>query len=155
MDVRPPRRVTRRYTQSLDGPPDEVFALLCPVRETEWVNGWNPRLVLTDSGYAEPGCIFVTPSIPQDALWIMTEHDPDRHRLRMLKLVPSVVIGHIEIDLEPSDSGTSASISYSFTSLGQDGDKVLDGFTQEHFDAFMMTWEDELNHYLATGAMLG
>jgi len=154
MDVRPPRRVTRRYTQNLHAPPDRVFPLLCPVRETEWVNGWHPRLVLSESGVAEPGCVFITPSVPQDALWVMTEHDPENARLRMVKFIPGVVVGEIAIVLESSGQGTKADIAYAFTSLGGDGDRVIEGFTQQHFDAFMMTWEDELNHFLATGSRL-
>ena len=47
MNIVKPNRVTRSYTQSLISEPDQVYPLLCPVREAEWVNGWHPRLVVT------------------------------------------------------------------------------------------------------------
>jgi hypothetical protein len=39
MDVRPPRRAQHTYVQALRAAPAEVFPLLCPVREREWVPG--------------------------------------------------------------------------------------------------------------------
>ena len=54
MNIVKPHRVTRSYTQKLDASADQVYPLLCPVREAEWVNGWHPRLVISSSGLAEP-----------------------------------------------------------------------------------------------------
>ena len=154
MNIVKPHRVTRRYTQSLVGTPDEVFPLLCPVRETEWVNGWHPRLVVTESGAVEPDCVFVTAAGPQEAIWVVTSHDPATHRLEIVKLIPGIVVGNIVIQLSAAAKGTTAEISYSFTSLGPDGDRVVKEFTQDHFDEFMVTWESELNHFLTTGDKL-
>lgn len=155
MEVRAPNRVEQRYTQHLCAPPGEVFPLLCPVREVEWVNGWSPTLVLTSSGAAEDGCVFVTPGLPADAVWVITRHDPEAFRLEMVKVIPEVVVGRFTIQLEGDDGGTAADISYAYTSLGRHGDEVLEGFTRDHFLAFMTTWEDELNHYLTHRRPLG
>jgi hypothetical protein len=149
-----PHRVTRSYTQRLCAPPDDVFPLLCPVREAEWVNGWHPRLVVSESGLVEPGCVFITAAGPQEAIWLVTTHDPERHRLEIVKVIPGIVVGMIEIELAASGEGSTADISYTFTSLGLDGDRVVKEFTQEHFNEFMTTWEDELNHFLTTGERL-
>ena len=155
MKVQPPNRVSRSYTQNLCRPPDEVFPLLCPVREVEWVNGWHPKLVLTRSGFAEPGCIFVTAGVPDDAVWIMTELDSERHRLAILKIIPGVVVGEISVRLHPvRNVGSLADITYAYTSLSNYGTQMLEGFTEEHFVAFMETWENELNHFLTTGTKL-
>jgi hypothetical protein len=154
MNIVKPHRVTRRYTQCLNAPPDQVFPLLCPVREAEWVNGWHPRLVISDSGFVEPDCVFVTAAGPQEAIWMVTIHDPDTHHLEIVKVIPGIVVGRIEIRLATAPGGASAEISYSFTSLGPDGDRVVSEFTQELFDEFMLTWETELNHFMATGERL-
>ncbi len=155
MEIRAPHRVSHRYTQKLAGPPAEVFPLLCPVRETEWVNGWRPSLVLSGSGVAEPECVFVTPGVPFDAVWVMTVHDPDRFRLELRKLVPDLVIGRITIALRATGPRScEADVEYTYTSLGARGDEVLDNFTAKHFVSFMQTWEEELNHYLSTGERL-
>ncbi len=55
MKISRPNRITRSYTQSLVAPPEKVMPLLCPVMEAEWIDGWDPVLVLSDSGVVEPG----------------------------------------------------------------------------------------------------
>jgi hypothetical protein len=154
MKITKPYRVTRSYTQTLAGPPEEVFPLLCPVRELDWVNGWNPDLVVTESGFSELDCAFVTPGTPEDAVWVVTHHAPDQGHLELLKLIPGVVVGKIVIRLEAIAEGTSADVSYTYTALSPHGEAAIDGFTQEHFDRFMQAWEEELNHYLLTGEKL-
>jgi len=154
MNIVKPHRVTRSYTQELQARPEKVFPLLCPVREAEWVNGWHPRLVVTSSGLAEPDCIWITAAGPQEAIWMITRHDPVANHLEIIKLIPGIVLGKIVIQLAEAPHGSTAKISYSFTSLGPDGDRVVSEFTQEHFDEFMLTWETELNHFINTGEML-
>jgi len=153
MNIVKPNRVTRSYTQKLNAPPDQVFPLLCPVREAEWVNGWHPRLVVSDSGLAELDCVFVTPAGPQEAIWAITGYEPNDD-LEIVKVIPGIVVGKISIHLAEAPGGASAEITYSFTALGPDGDRVVNEFTQRHFDEFMLTWETELNHFLATGERL-
>lgn len=154
MNIVKPHRITRSYTQKLDASPDQVFRLLCPAREAEWVNGWHPRLVITSSGLAELDCVFITAAGPQEAIWMVTHHDPVAHHLEIIKMIPGIVVGKIVIQLEAAPWGSTAEISYTFTALGPDGDKVVNEFTQRHFDEFMLTWETELNHFLATGERL-
>ena len=155
MRVEKPNRVSRSYTQHLNGPPKAVFELLCPVRETEWVNEWRPKLVLTGSGFAEPGCIFITPGIPEDAHWLMTEYDKEAFRLEIIKVIPGVVMGRITVSLaSDGDDACTADITYAYTSISDHGDRALDEFTDEHFRSFMEIWEKELNHFLETGSKL-
>ncbi len=155
MKVSKPNSVVHSYTQTIHSPPEEVFPLMCPVREKEWVNGWNPRLVLTESGVAEPGCIFVTPGLPQDAVWIMTDVDPESLHLEILKVIPGVVVGMIDIQLRADGKrSTFADISYTYTSISDYGDEMLADLTEEHFRSFMETWENEINHFLTTGTLL-
>src|SRR5687767_1583920 len=45
MRIAAPNRVAHTYTQSLLGDPASVFPLLCPVREADWIDGWDPVLV--------------------------------------------------------------------------------------------------------------
>ncbi|HET7731794.1 MAG TPA: hypothetical protein VFK48_17360, partial [Usitatibacter sp.] len=62
MKVVAPNRVSRSYTQKLCGEPGQVFPLLCPVREADWIEGWDPGIVITASGVAERDCVFTTAS---------------------------------------------------------------------------------------------
>jgi len=155
MRVQAPVRVSRSYNQQLCAPPEKVFELLCPVRETEWVNDWNPTVVFSQSGVAEPDCVFVTPGVPDDSLWVIIDHDPVAHHLEILKLIPGIAVGRISISLAAqNDGGSSADITYAYTSLGDYGDRTLAEFTEAHFNSFMEVWERELNHFLQTGTKL-
>src|SRR5579859_109437 len=129
MNITKPNRVTRTYTQRLVGKPDAVFPLLCPVREADWIEGWNPTSVLSDSGIAEPDCVFVTASQPNDAIWYITRHEPGNGYVEMLKITPLVTACRLTIQLDPTATGSDATISYTHTSLGPEGDTFVASFT--------------------------
>ncbi len=154
MRVSRPRRVTRAYTQRLDAPPVRVFPLLCPVREADWIEGWDPIDVWSESGVAELGCVFTTPTEDGDAVWFITRYEPDAGDVEMLKITPGITACKLTIKLAPSVAGTDAEVTYSHTSLGPAGDAFVDSFTAEYYEQFMRDWESRLNHYLTTGSML-
>jgi hypothetical protein len=148
MRIAPPDSVSRSYTQHLAAPPEEVFPLLCPVREADWIEGWDPSLVLTRSGVAEADCVFLTPASPQEAIWYITRHEPGAGFVEMLKISPQVTACRLTIQLQPEAGGTSALVTYRHTSLGPEGDAFVASFTEEFYRQFMRDWESRLNHYL-------
>ena len=154
MDIRKPNHIVRSYTQRLVGSPAQVFPLLCPVREADWIDGWDPLLVISETGVAEPGCVFVTAARPADAVWVITRHDPDAGQIEMLKLSPGVTVCKLRIELVASATGCDAHVSYEHTSLGPAGDAFVADFTPEYYEQFMRDWEARLNHYLSTGRRL-
>jgi hypothetical protein len=154
MNVRPPNRVTHTYTQRLVAPPAAVFPLLCPVREADWIDGWNPLLVLSHSGLAEPDCVFVTDAEPFDAVWFITRHEPERGFVEMIKVTPDVTACKLTIRVRAAGTGSEADVTYSHTSLGPQGDLFVASFTAEYYVQFMREWEDRMNHYLAHGTAL-
>lgn len=154
MQIVPPRRATHTYVQQLVAPPDKVFPLLCPVREADWIVGWDPLLVISTSGVAEPDCVFVTPSEGTEAIWVVTRHEPAAGFVEMLKITPGVTACRLTIQLHAAPVGCSAKITYRHTSLGPAGDAFVDGFTDAYYRQFMQDWEARLNHYLATGQAL-
>lgn len=76
MKIAKPVRVTRTWTQRLIGTPEEVFPLLCPVREADWIQGWDPIVVVSETGIAEADCVFTTAAAPTDSVWYITRHEP-------------------------------------------------------------------------------
>src|SRR5207248_4611923 len=76
MRIAKPNRATHTFRQKLCAPPARVFPLLCPVRETDWADGWLPDVVISSSGIAEGDCIFITPDKPGKAIWYVTHHEP-------------------------------------------------------------------------------
>ncbi len=155
MVIGKPNRVTRTYTQRLVAGPLAVFPLLCPVREADWIEGWDPLLVLSESGVAEPDCVFVTQAAPHDAVWFVTRHEPDAGFVEMLKITPGLTACKLHIQLVVTPDGCDAVVTYSHTSLGPDGDAFVEGFTEDFYVKFMRDWEARLNQYLTTGTALG
>jgi hypothetical protein len=153
MEIRQPVRATRTFTQHLDAPPARVFPLLCPVREADWADGWEPLWIASQSGLAERGCIFATSGTP-DAIWVVTTHDSASGLVEMVKITPGITACVLTIKLSESPVGTDAVVTYEHTSLGPEGDAFVDSFTQEHYDGLMREWESQLNHFLDTGEML-
>ena len=155
MIVRVPTRRRHQYVQHLQAPPEAVFPLLCPVREVDWVPGWMPDLVISHSGACEQDCVFVTPSEPSDAVWIVIRHDAARRELAMVKVVPDHTVTKLEIALAAeSDNTTEAIVSYEVTALGDLGVSFVEQFTTVFYERMMTEWESQLNHYLQTGRRL-
>lgn len=154
MQIEKPNRVERSYVQRLVAGPAAVFELLCPVREADWLDGWNPRRVLSESGTAEEGCVFITAAEPEDAIWTITRRDPSAGRVEMVKVTPQVTVCRLRITLAPAAHGTDATVTYRHTSLGELGDAWIAGFTEAYYIGFMRDWERAMNHYLRTGQCL-
>jgi hypothetical protein len=159
MKITKPNRATHTYTQRLVGTPAEVFPLLCPVREADWIPGWDPLLVVSDSGLAERDCAFITSSPAADAIWYITRHEPETWFVEMIKLTPGVTVCRLSIQLRAAVDGseadvTEAEVTYCHTSLGPAGDEFVASFTESHYLEFMRGWEAKLNHYLRHGTAL-
>ena len=156
MEIRRPNRTRHNYKQSIRATPEAVFPLLCPVRERDWEPGWNPDWVISNSGVAEKNCIFQTAAEPSPAIWVITLHDPQNHRVEMIKVTPGHTVGKLEISLiEDGNGGTQARVAYEFTSLGPAGDLFMQEFTGDWYKQFMRQWEEAMNHYLVQGEIIG
>lgn len=153
MKIVKPKRASRTYTQKLNAAPDRVFPLLCPVREADWIDGWDPLLVVSASGIAEPDCVFTTPAAPVAAIWYITRHEPASGFVEMLKITPEVTACRLSIQLHAVPGGSEAVVTYTHTSLGPDGDAFVDSFTEAFYQEFMQDWESRINHYLRHGSI--
>ena len=154
MNIRPPNRIAHTYVQQLVAEPARVFPLLCPVREADWIEGWDPLFVLSESGVAENDCVFVTAAQPANAIWYITRHEPDAGFVEMLKITPEVTACRLTIQLRSTPAGCNAAITYRHTSLGAEGDAFVASFTPEYYRQFMQDWEARINHYLLHGTVL-
>ena len=155
MNVIEPVRASRSYTQHLVGTVEEVFPLLCPVREADWIDGWNPSLVVSSSGVAEPDCVFVTSATPADAIWYVTRHEPQAGFVEMLKITPGLTACRLSIQLRAIEGGSEADVTYCHTSLGPEGDAFVASFTEDYYRKFMQDWESRLNRYLGSRCRTG
>jgi hypothetical protein len=112
MKISPPLRVTRTYVQRLAAEP-----AICPVREADWIDGWDPVAVFTYSGVAEQDCVFVTARQPNNAVWFITRHEPENGFVEMLKFTPEETTSKLTIRLRAVQDGSEAEITYSHKKL--------------------------------------
>jgi hypothetical protein len=157
-------RITHEYVQTNPAPPERVFPLLCPVREQDWLPDWQYRLVYSDSGVAELGCVFTTPNPPASGVpraasentWIVTDYDPSAFRIAYVWINPGCIITELRIQLAAVEQGaTHTHIRYRYTGLTPEGNHELQGYDQKWFEARMQNWETTINHYLHTGKKMG
>ena len=149
MDVIEPVRVERTYVQKLKARPEDIFPLLCPVRELEWVEGWNPLLVVSHSGMAEEDCIFLTGEEEPESYWVITERDMKHFRMKMIKVTPGMTVAKISLALQATgEETTDAEVTYMYTALSEVGEAFVHGYTEDFYKEFMVQWETALNNYL-------
>jgi hypothetical protein len=149
-------RVAHEYTQTNAALPVEVFRLLCPVRETDWVPGWQYRMIYSHSGVVEAGCVFATPNEDgSETIWTVTEYGPAALRVAFAWVNPGLVAAWIRISLADNSQGTTdAHIGYFYTGLSDAGNQEVKRYDQDWFSHKMQSWEEAINHYLRTGKRL-
>jgi Polyketide cyclase / dehydrase and lipid transport len=152
-------RVTRRYVQHIDAPPERVFPLLCPVREREWLHGWTEQveMVHSDSGVAEEGCVFRTaPPGRPDAVWMIVRHDREQGVVEFARVTTGLLATRLLIHVEEGGDGASlVRIDYTFTPLGAAGRSLVEErHSEEAFRRDMAWWEASMNHWLRSGGTL-
>ena len=150
------RRVVHEFNQINDAPPEKVFPLLCPVREADWVPQWQYRMIYSESGIAEQGCVFITPEEDgSEAIWHCTEYQPEALRIAYDWVRPGLMAAQIHIQLEARDDGkTNAHLRYSYTALSEAGNAELYRMDRAWFEDKMNSWQSAINHYLQTGTCI-
>jgi hypothetical protein len=143
-----PTRVSHSYTQHYDAPAHAAFALCCPVRECDWVDGWDPTVVWTDSGLVEERCTWL---MPDGAVWTTIEHDPAEGRLRLLKVVPSETVCDIQIEVRSTgEASCELDLVYTHTAIGEAGRDLCAALSEEAFAEFAQGWQEAMARGLSS-----
>ncbi len=148
-------RTLLSHTMHASGSPEQVFPLLCPVREYDWIENWQCELIYSESGTAEADCVFRT-RFPQDGpedTWVVSRYEPPRAiefiRINALRVV------HYSITLDKAEPGRSSWIwSQTLTGLNDPGDMLITSGNPASFAEKIAGIERRLNHFLTTGTML-
>ena len=150
------KHITRSYEQTINADPARVFDLLCPVKEGEWLDGWDYTLLHSESGLAEEGCVFLSRQEGEkDTIWMITKRDVQNREIEFVRATPESRIARLTIAVdEKAENLSTVKITYVITALGEEGNKFLEGFTKENFEAGMKFWEKSMNYYLETGKKL-
>jgi hypothetical protein len=150
------KRVARRYVHQVGAPPDSVFPLLCPVREYEWIEGWNCSMVYSESGVAENNCIFTT-DFPDrgPGTWIVTRYDYEAFRVEYTIFHPDRFVERIDLVLsEGGENTTAVHWTRTFTGLSPEGNEFVEHYAGDHLDERMEWLGRSLDHFCRTGEML-
>ena len=148
-------RTLLSHTMHLSASPEDVFPLLCPVREYDWIENWQCELIYSESGKAEADCVFQT-RFPQDGpedTWVVSRYDPPRAiefiRINALRAI------RYSIELDEAEAGQSSWIwSQTLTGLNDPGDTLIASGNPASFAEKIADIERKLKHFLATGTML-
>lgn len=133
----------------LCAPPSQVFPLLCPVRETEWLPGWSAEVLHSRSGLAETGCVFRTRDEDgRERVWTVTRHDAAAGAVQFVQLVAGVAVIRLDIALHPEGSGTRAVWTYTVAALAAGHDGFFAAYGAAAFRARMERLEGYLETFL-------
>ena len=150
------KRINRTYRQTIKATPEKVFPLLCPVREAEWLDGWQYNMIYSQSGLVEKGAVFSTPNEgEEDTVWIVTKHNPKTFEIEFVRFTPKSRTCILEIAIKSKDENNSyVDISYTYTGITPTGNDFTDHFTEEEFFGAVTFWEKSMNYFLRTGDRL-
>lgn len=134
---------------------EQVFPLLCPEREKEWIEGWDYEMIYSRSGKIEKNCVFKTPfGQGIETIWQVNEYEPDINWIEFVRVTQGLFTVRISIQLHEAKQGCTADLAYRYTALSELGKTMIQSMVAKHFHEDMKYWEKALNHYLATGNML-
>jgi len=144
-------RVTRSYTMTIQAACDRVFPMLCPVREHDYLEDWNAEILYSQSGVAEPGCVFQTPNdTGAPSTWYIAEHDPDTGRILFVIFTPASRVSRLDVTVNAKGAEAAAvTLTYTHTAIAPAGREFIAAFTEDAFTAKMRNFEAKLNECLA------
>jgi hypothetical protein len=149
-------RITRGYRQTIHASAETVFPLLCPVREAEWLDGWQYEMIYSESGLVEEGAVFSTPSeAEEDTVWIVVKHDSSTREVEFARFTNNSRTCLLKIAVKPKGEHSSyVDISYTYTGITSAGNRFVDDFGEDVFLEAVTFWEDSMNYFLETAKRL-
>jgi hypothetical protein len=151
-----PCRVIDHGRQHYPATPEKVFPLLCPVRESEWLEGWHYEMIWSESGVAEENCIFSTDfaDVGGREIWVISHYAPPA-AIEFVRFGRQDVVIRLAIQLtDAGDGKTMADWRRVCTGLTPEGNMYLANLGGGAFEEQMRVLERTLSHYLTTGEML-
>lgn len=148
----PLRRISFTAQRKFQASPEEIFPLLCPITELDWLPGWNCKLLHSQSGYAQLNCVFRTTFFGLDEIFICTRYEK-KLAVDYLR-VSEHISGKLDIKLLDHYDGTTTGVwLITLSALDETGSVMLENISdaQELFQQAI----DALEYYLKNGEMLG
>ena len=72
------QRIIRKHSIIINALKKNLFPLLCPARESEWLPNFLAEIIYSDSGLSEQDNIFLThPEGANETVWVIPIYDND------------------------------------------------------------------------------
>lgn len=149
-------RIVKEFRFEVQADPEEVFPLLCPTREYDWIEGWSSELVYSESGFAENNCIFrgIFGSAPPQ-IYVVSRYEPEAGRIEFVIPVPDSHVEKMDIVVQGAGNGTcTVRWTRTFTGLTEAGNRLIAERAEGPLEDRMAYLGKALNHYCTTGEML-
>lgn len=149
------KRTCKKCVQKLNASPEQVFPLLCPTMEYKWIQPWKCEMIYSESGYAEDNCIFKTffPGDVEPETWIVSQYQQNK-TIQFVRFNNLTVIRYNIFLIDNKDNTTTAIWEQITTGLNEEGNKIVEDFSNEAYSEEILTLGKMLNHYLEKGEML-
>jgi hypothetical protein len=134
--------------------PEMVFPLLCPIRENEWIDGWDAKVLFSKTGVAEDNGVFHT-RIAFGETWVTTRHEPKEYRVEYTIFAGGHAILRLDLALDDLGDGTSRlRTRRTYTTLDWLGRRTVGKMSREEIDRAQDRIARQMNHFLTTGTVL-
>ena len=149
------QRIDRESVFELKAGAEDVFPLLCPVREYEWIPDWSCEMVHSKSGVAERDAVFHTRMIfGKKAVWCCITYEPPR-LIEYLFVVGKSGVVRLSIRLdESSDGSTRVAWAMRFTLSSLMSRFVAKITSHEGYEAMIATRRLQLEEYFAKASLV-
>ena len=148
-------RIKKSASLVINGNIRNVFPLFGPVREAEWEAGWEPEIIYSENGLVEERMIFQSPGHLGEGkyTWVITQFDPEK---KLIEYTVSAItrIWFVRVICEEVGDKTRATVSYTYTGLTEEGNRMNKQALEKMFAHNLKDWEEAINYYLKTGKQL-
>jgi Polyketide cyclase / dehydrase and lipid transport len=151
------KRTERSFSHPVEATPEEIFPLLCPQRELEWLDGWEYSEVYLETGFSEYNGVFqttLTLKSGQTATWMVTNYEPP-NRIGFAIFTPGSHLQKLDIVVEPAEkSGSKLTWTRTYTGLSEEGNALAEEIVGDPFTQMMSFIAHSLMHFCKTGEMM-
>jgi len=146
-------RIERKARIDVSATAEELFPLLCPVREYEWIPGWACEMIWSESGFAELDAAFTTRvGLFGKSLWTCVVYEPPR-RIEYLRTEGSTVAIRLALGLSENAGRTALDWSMRCTAAGpRSARRLRRRLSEEKFGAMIEARSRELSAFFKAKA---
>lgn len=148
-DLPPRNAVARCASLVVPGKLEDVFPLLCPKREEEWIPDWKAETVYAPTGVAGEDAIFdvVSSSSGVRGLWAVTLYEPP-HRVEYTSFGDDGTVMRLKLLAESVPQGTRVAFVRTIVAVEPRGREKLARWSEKEFQETVERLRSLLETYL-------